>query len=106
MALICSDADKVSKSNRNEVIFFKLPILFGNFLILLPLRSLYRTIFFKPLNAIKKQAVIANGVQRNEAICPVLAGFLLKTGQIASSCLLAMTALLGKLEAKKNSTVQ
>ena len=43
---------------------------------------------------IKKQAVIANGVQRNEAICLVLAGFLLKTGQIASSCLLLMNTLI------------
>ena len=40
------------------------------------------TIFFRPLNAIKKQAVIANGVQRNEAICQVLAGFLLKLGRL------------------------
>ena len=45
-------------------------------------KLLYRTIFFRPLNAIKKQAVIANGVQRNEAICPVLAGFLLKFGRL------------------------
>ena len=55
--------------------------------------------FFRYLIAIKKQVVIANEVQRNEAICQILAEFLLKIGQIASSCLLAMTVLLGKLEA-------
>ena len=32
-----------------------------------------RTLFFRHQNAIKKQTVIANGGQRNEAICPVLA---------------------------------
>ena len=30
-------------------------------------------LFFRPQNAIKKQSVIANGAQRNEAICTVLA---------------------------------
>ena len=64
-------------------------------------KLLYRTIFFRPLNAIKKQAVIANGVQRNEAICQIFSRNPAKTWQIASSCLLAMTALLGKLEAFK-----
>ena len=35
-------------------------------------------LFFQPSKIYKKQAVIANGVQRNEAICSVLAEILLK----------------------------
>ena len=63
------------------------------------------TSFFRPLNAIQKQAVIANGVQRNEAICPFLAEILLKR----ADCFVVPPRndrFIGQIGGLKNSTAQ
>ena len=40
------------------------------------------SLIFLRVKSIKKRVVIANEVQRNEAICQVLAGFLLELGRL------------------------